>query len=298
MWCAINFGGLIADRRSFQAAQMLVEGARAESDYDELVPELVAASQELLSTAYLDGKTGRWGEMSGARWDTYLDWLSEEGLLTCTAGRLQSWAAPGNGVSATLEEVRPAGSAGQEIPRVSLQLISLAVPSLVVSMYAPGAGNGCCERRRTCPPRRSSPTSTSRISSLASAAGPRDGRRNLPVGSDDSRWSRVCAMCAVNTRTPANASQRQIFTHTSRYNTGGSHSHIAAGHRSGSGHPLHGQGQAVAVLRYVFEPRDSTAVVVAVQLFLRDARKQNHPQNPPTVSLPFDLPEQRRSRIT
>eukprot|EP00959_Pyramimonas_sp_CCMP1952_P091511 1915860-Pyramimonas_sp.AAC.1 len=38
-------------------------------------------SQRELSGAYLDAE-GKWGRMEAARWDMYLDWLSEEGLLT------------------------------------------------------------------------------------------------------------------------------------------------------------------------------------------------------------------------
>jgi len=41
----------------------------------------VTASQREMSAAYLDAD-GKWGRMDKSRWDQYLDWLSDSGLLT------------------------------------------------------------------------------------------------------------------------------------------------------------------------------------------------------------------------
>ena len=103
-----------------EAATLLVDGAKAENRFD-LDARLVQASQKELAKAYLDGE-GRWGRMTDERWSTYLDWLSESGLLTTF---LQS-RAPVAWVSASLDDLRK-GNAGDIIPRDSLPASSLYV---------------------------------------------------------------------------------------------------------------------------------------------------------------------------
>lgn len=68
---------------------------------------------------YLDS-AGEWGLMSGGRWDAFLDWLSDKGLLTSA---MQS-RAPIQGVSASLDDLRQ-GRAGEAIPREAVKSADL-----------------------------------------------------------------------------------------------------------------------------------------------------------------------------
>uniref|UniRef100_A0A7S0QQF2 Thiamine pyrimidine synthase n=1 Tax=Pyramimonas obovata TaxID=1411642 RepID=A0A7S0QQF2_9CHLO len=93
-----------------EAADILVKAAMDDSGF-VLDADMVRMSQRELGEAYLDAE-GKWGRMEALRWDAYLDWLSEEGLLTTfTQSR-----APQEGVSASLDELR-AGKVGACIPR-------------------------------------------------------------------------------------------------------------------------------------------------------------------------------------
>ena len=68
--------------------------------------------------AYLDG-SGKWGVQTSQRWDAFLDWLSEAGLLTTA---VPSRTPGGNKVS--LDQLR-SGTAGQQIPRAEVKASSL-----------------------------------------------------------------------------------------------------------------------------------------------------------------------------
>jgi ABC-type nitrate/sulfonate/bicarbonate transport system substrate-binding protein len=57
----------------------------------------------------------KWGDMSGERWDAFLDWLSEKGLLTT----LVQSRVPEEGVSTSLDKLR-GGEGGEVIPRGSV----------------------------------------------------------------------------------------------------------------------------------------------------------------------------------
>jgi len=96
-----------------EAARVLVAGAKELNGF-ELDEPMVTASQREMSAAYLDAD-GKWGRMDKSRWDQYLDWLSDSGLLTTY---MQS-RTPKDGTSATLDELR-AGKVGQPIPRDSV----------------------------------------------------------------------------------------------------------------------------------------------------------------------------------
>nr|AHF22067.1 Thi5-like protein [Pyramimonas parkeae] len=100
-----------------EAADILVAGAK-ETGFD-LDAEMVRISQQDISSAYLD-ENGKWGRMKADRWDAYLDWLSDSGLLTT----FQQSRSPKPGVSASLDELR-AGNAGERIPRESLDSTKL-----------------------------------------------------------------------------------------------------------------------------------------------------------------------------
>ncbi len=69
--------------------------------------------------AYLGGK-GEWGHMEEQRWDTFLDWLAEKGLLTT----LEPSRKPVAGVSTTLDALR-GGDAGDPVPRGSIKASEL-----------------------------------------------------------------------------------------------------------------------------------------------------------------------------
>lgn len=79
-----------------------------------LDPSLVLASQRFVSQHYLTSD-GKWGVQSDKVWDTYLDWLSQEGLLTSS----RQSRTPVEGVSASLDDLR-AGKVGEKISRESV----------------------------------------------------------------------------------------------------------------------------------------------------------------------------------
>ena len=82
--------------------------------------EFLCRSLEILGPTFVDQNTGKWGHMSHERWDTYLDWLDENHLLTTFINSRQ----PKEGVSATLEQLR-SGHAGPRIPRTSIDSTTL-----------------------------------------------------------------------------------------------------------------------------------------------------------------------------
>lgn len=70
---------------------------------------------------------GKWGCMDQRRWDAFLDWLSDQGLLTT---KMQSRVAPVGG-TATLDELRD-GDAGQAIPRSAISSSSIVTNSYLI----------------------------------------------------------------------------------------------------------------------------------------------------------------------
>ncbi len=68
---------------------------------------------------YLDAG-GRWGHMRAERWDKFLDWLGDKGLLTSAMPSRN----PVDGVSASLDDLR-SGRAGEPHPRSSINAADL-----------------------------------------------------------------------------------------------------------------------------------------------------------------------------
>lgn len=68
---------------------------------------------------YLDG-AGQWGRMEGARWEYFVNWLSEKGLLTSAMPSRN----PVEGVSASLDDLRQ-GRAGASVPRDTVSMDAL-----------------------------------------------------------------------------------------------------------------------------------------------------------------------------
>ncbi|CAL8460828.1 g359 [Coccomyxa elongata] len=113
---------LRATARGFQyAAQHPAEAAKylLAAGADSMDEKLATASQEMVSMHYLDA-AGRWGHMQADRWDKFLDWLDDKGLLTSAMPSRN----PVEGVSASLDDLR-AGKAGQKIPRSSVNATDL-----------------------------------------------------------------------------------------------------------------------------------------------------------------------------
>ena len=102
-----------------EAAKELVEGAQELCGDSELDLEMCVRSQRKLSPSYLNSD-GRWGRQTKGRWDAYLDWLDEEGLLTTHANSRK----PVKGQSATLDGLR-AGDVGARIPRAQVRAESI-----------------------------------------------------------------------------------------------------------------------------------------------------------------------------
>ncbi|EFJ42027.1 hypothetical protein VOLCADRAFT_110035 [Volvox carteri f. nagariensis] len=105
-WAAANPG---------EAAEVMLAAVAEEHSTSPLPkpldPELVRESQAYLSSHLLDG-SGRWGLMSPAVWSSFVDWLSESGLLTT---KVQS-RNPQAETATTLDGLR-AGDVGERIPR-------------------------------------------------------------------------------------------------------------------------------------------------------------------------------------
>lgn len=95
-----------------ESADILITGAKTENNF-ELEEDLVHQSQKWLGSHYLT-EQGQWGHMDSSRWDKYLDWLSDNGLLTTY---VQS-RNPKEGVSVSLDDLRN-GNVGECIPRES-----------------------------------------------------------------------------------------------------------------------------------------------------------------------------------
>ena len=61
-------------------------------------------------------KEGKWGKMELQRWDKFLDWLSEAGLLT---SKVQSRQPESSSTSSLMGLLK--GDVGERIPRGSVQ---------------------------------------------------------------------------------------------------------------------------------------------------------------------------------
>ena len=91
-----------------------------------MLPKFTASTTDKLSTSQVDQvryplcdclqhfltKDGRWGRQDKARWNAFLDWLSDRKLLTT---KVQSRTVV-QGLTASLDDLRT-GDAGEVIPR-------------------------------------------------------------------------------------------------------------------------------------------------------------------------------------
>ncbi|KAK9909173.1 hypothetical protein WJX75_008243 [Coccomyxa subellipsoidea] len=111
---ATSRGFQYAAEHPAEAAQYLLAATPEGMD-----KKLAVASQAVVSKHYLDA-AGRWGHMRADRWDKFLDWLGEKGLLTSAMPS----RTPVEGVSASLDDLR-SGKAGEQIPRSSINSADL-----------------------------------------------------------------------------------------------------------------------------------------------------------------------------
>jgi ABC-type nitrate/sulfonate/bicarbonate transport system substrate-binding protein len=82
---AVARGYAFAAEQPAQAAEILLAAA------PELDREVVLASQRWVSPRYLAGAS-RWGEQSAARWQTYADWMTSQGILSETLDTGQAFS--------------------------------------------------------------------------------------------------------------------------------------------------------------------------------------------------------------
>mmetsp|Transcript_42240 Transcript_42240/g.99176 ORF Transcript_42240/g.99176 Transcript_42240/m.99176 type:complete len:360 (+) Transcript_42240:100-1179(+) len=101
-------GYAFAAKNVDESARILVEGAKAQNGFD-LDLAFVQASQAELSPQYLTSD-GSWGCMDPNRWKTYIEWLSQTGLLTS----FRQSRSPVAGESVSLDALR-AGESGDPL---------------------------------------------------------------------------------------------------------------------------------------------------------------------------------------
>lgn len=85
-------------------------------------PPTLPPLQRYVSQHLLDA-SGHWGTMDLAKWDAFLDFLSDTGLLTTKVQSRQ--AAEAGDVAASLDGLR-AGDVGEALPRNSISAAQLA----------------------------------------------------------------------------------------------------------------------------------------------------------------------------
>ncbi|KAI7841695.1 hypothetical protein COHA_004562 [Chlorella ohadii] len=104
-----------------EAAKLFVQAANAaHPDLKEPLEEGMCADSIQYVAPHLLAADGRWGVMEEQRWSAFLDWLSDNGLLTT---KVQSRTEQ-DGVTTTLDGLRR-GDAGEPIPRDSVPAASL-----------------------------------------------------------------------------------------------------------------------------------------------------------------------------
>lgn len=159
-----------------------------------LDPELVRRSQAFINEEFLCKSTGSWGVMEPARWDSFLDWLSENNLLT-TKVSTNARRAPAAVSPKTDAPGRrtPTGPSDPPLPPIAHP--SLPSPTRDRSSHrsspprasppppppwtASARATWATPSRGTrCPPSRSSPTSSS--STRPGALAERPSRRTRP----------------------------------------------------------------------------------------------------------------------
>lgn len=109
-----------------EAADLFVEAASAEAGLGEPLNAAMCRESMQLLSKHLLTEDGQWGVMEVKRWDAFLDWLSDSGLLTT---KVQSRDVK-EGLSASLDGLR-AGDAGERIPREAVSSSSLFTNDLL-----------------------------------------------------------------------------------------------------------------------------------------------------------------------
>ena len=118
---AVAKGYKFAASHPDEAAQLFLKQVEADHSQEKLPAldvKLVAESLQMLSNHFLT-PSGAWGSQDAGRWNQFLDWLSEQGLLTTT---VQS-RNPQEG-QASLDDIR-GGKAGDPISRSAIDAASL-----------------------------------------------------------------------------------------------------------------------------------------------------------------------------
>ncbi|EFN57875.1 hypothetical protein CHLNCDRAFT_57002 [Chlorella variabilis] len=104
-----------------EAADMFAELAAAENPgLPQPLDRGMCRDSMQLVVQHLLAEDGRWGVMKQSRWDAFLDWLSESGLLTT---KVQSRNGK-DGVTTSLDGLR-SGNCGERIPRDAISSGSL-----------------------------------------------------------------------------------------------------------------------------------------------------------------------------
>ena len=96
-----------------------MEADHSQEKLPALDAKMVTESLQMLSHHFLT-PSGAWGSQDVGRWSQFLDWLSEQGLLT-TAVQSRN---PQEGQSVSLDDIR-GGQAGDPIPRSAIDAASL-----------------------------------------------------------------------------------------------------------------------------------------------------------------------------
>ena len=108
---ASAIGFQYASKHPQETAEIFIENSLVPKDHPIYTKAFLVRSMEILSRTFLTPE-GSWGSMERKRWDTYLDWLDENGLLTTYTNSRH----PKEGISTSLDKLR-SGQGGARIPR-------------------------------------------------------------------------------------------------------------------------------------------------------------------------------------
>ncbi|GLI71364.1 hypothetical protein VaNZ11_016553 [Volvox africanus] len=118
-----------------EAVEVLLEAVVSEHEQTPLPkpldPEVVRESQAYLSSHFLDA-SGRWGLMQPSVWSSFVDWLSDSGLLT---RKVQSRQPQPGTLTTSLDGLR-AGDVGEKVPREEVDVAALFTNDLLPSPIA------------------------------------------------------------------------------------------------------------------------------------------------------------------
>ncbi|GAB4821510.1 hypothetical protein N2152v2_008556 [Parachlorella kessleri] len=135
-------GHLFARHHPREAADALVDLAREEYPDlpDPLEREMVRESMEVLAEHILESQ-GRWGVMDCQRWDTFLDWLARNELLTTHIPPRREQGMPSY-TTAPLADRRPGGIVPREDVRASALFTNAFLPQYPLSPTPSAAAGG------------------------------------------------------------------------------------------------------------------------------------------------------------